>query len=108
MVSQGVGLLSKNWEYTYDVYNAINELTNAINSIRNFQEELGIHYQIILTRQDFTETLSNILKTGADDLVLADMNETCAQNMMLQTMQQLATNALSLASQASQSILRLF
>ena len=70
--------------------------------------ELGSYYNIVLNRQDFTENLINVLEEGADKLTLADMNEESANMLALQTRQQLATNSLSLASQAAQSILRLF
>ena len=50
----------------------------------------------------------NVLTEGADDLTLADMNEESANMLALQTRQQLAINALSLSSQASQSVLSLF
>ena len=76
--------------------------------MRGFQSELGTSYQIIQTRQNFTDGMIDILETGADDLVLADMNEESAQYLMLQTRQQLAINSLSLASQAAQSVLKLF
>ena len=70
--------------------------------------ELGSYYNIVLTRQDFTENLINVLEEGADKLTLADMNEESANMLALQTRQQLAINSLSLASQAAQGILRLF
>ena len=44
----------------------------------------------------------------ADKLTLADMNEESANMLALQTRQQLAINSLSLASQAAQSVLKLF
>ena len=44
----------------------------------------------------------------ADGLTLADSNEEGANLLALQTRQQLSTTALSLASQASQAVLRLF
>jgi len=43
-----------------------------------------------------------------DALTLADSNEEGANLLALQTRQQLSTTALSLASQASQAVLRLF
>ena len=79
-----------------------------MSKIRSFSAELGNNYAIIQTRQDFTDALVDVLQTGADNLVLADMNEASAQYLMLQTRQQLATNSLSLASQSSSSILKLF
>ncbi len=83
-------------------------LTAAMNQIRSMSSELGSYYNIVLNRQDFTENLINVLEEGADKLTLADMNEESANMLALQTRQQLATNSLSLASQAAQSILRLF
>ena len=77
-------------------------------SIRAFTAELGNNYSIITSRQDFTENLINILTEGADKLTLADMNEESANMLALQTRQQLAINSLSLASQAAQSIMKLF
>ena len=48
------------------------------------------------------------LTNRANDLVLADMNETSAEYLMLQTHQQLAVNSLSLSYQSVSSILSLF
>jgi len=50
----------------------------------------------------------NTLQTGSDGLTLADMNEESANMLALQTQQSLATTALSLSSQAQQSVLKLF
>ena len=63
---------------------------------------------IVNTRLDFTTNMINTLQKGADNLTLADMNEEGANLLMLQTRQALGTTALSLASQAAQSVLRLF
>ena len=49
-----------------------------------------------------------LMKMGADNLVVADLNEEGANLLALQTRQQLSTQALSLASQSDQAILRLF
>lgn len=47
------------------------------------------------------DSLNQVLEEGADKLTLADMNEESANMLALQTRQNLATNALSLASQAN-------
>ncbi|HEX2508895.1 MAG TPA: flagellin, partial [Microvirga sp.] len=60
------------------------------------------------TRQDFTKTTILTLNAGSDLLVLADGNEEGANLLALQTRQQLSTQALSLASQTDQAVLRLF
>ena len=106
--SQTLGLVTLEWNSKEDIEKSIEELTKAINTIRSYSSELGNNYNIITTRQDFTENLINVLTEGADKLTLADMNEESANMLALQTRQQLAINSLSLASQASQSILKLF
>ena len=106
--SESLGLKTKVWNTAEDVEKSISELEEAIGSLRSFASEFGNYYSIVTTRQDFTENLINVLEEGADKLTLADMNQESANMLSLQTAQQLAVNSLSLASQASQSILRLF
>ena len=108
MSSKALGFTIFEWQTQADINASIEELSSAINAIRNYSSELGNNYNIITTRQDFTESLVNVLTEGADKLTLADMNEESANMLALQTRQQLAINTLSLASQASQSILKLF
>ncbi len=84
------------------------KIENAISKLREVASDLGSSYSVIETRQEFTENLINVLTEGADDLTLADMNEESANMLALQTRQQLAINALSLSSQASQAVLNLF
>ncbi len=80
----------------------------AISKLRTMASEFGNNYSVVQNREDFTENLINVLTEGADKLTLADMNEESANMLALQTRQQLAINSLSLASQAAQSVLRLF
>ena len=86
----------------------LTKLSLAVDKLRSYSTELGNNYSVIETRQDFTEAMIDVLETGADDLVLADMNEESANYLALQTRQQLAVNSLSLASQSAQSVLSLF
>ena len=106
--SEKIGIKTKKWNTKGDVEDSINELLSIVKTMRDFQAELGNSYSIIQTRQNFTSAVSDVLEPGADDLVLADMNEASAEYLMLQTRQQLATNSLSLAAQSAQSILKLF
>ena len=106
--SQNLGLTISEWASSADVENSVSELETAVNSLRSFASQFGNYYSIVTTRQDFTENLINVLEEGSDKLTLADMNQESANMLALQTSQQLAVNSLSLASQASQSILRLF
>ena len=87
---------------------SISQVETAISTLRSMASTFGNNYSIVENRQEFTENLINVLTEGADKLTLADMNEESANMLALQTRQQLAINSLSLASQASQSVLKLF
>ena len=91
-----------------NIANSISDITTAVEKLRSFATELGNNFTIIETRQNFTEAMVEVLETGADKLILADMNEESANYLALQTRQQLAINSLSLASQSAQSVLSLF
>ena len=87
---------------------SISGVEKAISTLRSMASTFGNNYSIVENRQEFTENLINVLTEGADKLTLADMNEESANMLALQTRQQLAINSLSLASQASQAVLKLF
>ncbi len=106
--SKNIGLQKANWTSFDDVEVSIEQVRSAILTLRSYSGELGNGYSIVQNRQEFTQNLINILTEGADKLTLADMNEESANMLALQTRQQLAINSLSLASQASQAILKLF
>ena len=110
--SKGIAVLKANVDWTgasaTTVDAAISAVTAGMSKLRSVSSELGNNYSIIQTRQNFTEALIDVLETGSDNLVLADMNEESANYLALQTRQQLAINSLSLASQSAQSILSLF
>jgi flagellin-like hook-associated protein FlgL len=92
-----------------DVINsAITKLDNATTAMRDEASKLSTNLSTITIRQDFTANMINTLNDGASSLTNADMNEEGANMLMLQTRQQLGTTSLSLASQAAQSVLRLF
>ena len=97
-----------NWDTNTAVDQVITSVDAAISKLRDMATKFGNNYSIVQTRQDFTENLVNVLEEGSDNLILADMNEESANMLALQTRQQLATNSLSLASQAAQSVLSLF
>lgn len=62
----------------------------------------------IETQSDFVSKLSDSLTSGIGALVDANMEEASARLQALQVQQQLATQSLSIANQAPQSILALF
>ena len=93
---------------TTAINNSIKAVEDAITTLRTWSSKFGNNYSIVQSREAFTENLINVLTEGADKLTLADMNEESANMLALQTRQQLAINSLSLASQAAQSVLKLF
>jgi flagellin len=99
---------TNNWVATADITAASTDLTAALTTLRSQAQAFGSNLSTVQIRQDFTKAMINTLQTGADNLTLADSNEEGANLLALQTRQQLSTTALSLASQASQAVLRLF
>jgi flagellin len=91
-----------------DINSAITKLDNARGALRTEAQKLATNLSTITIRQKFTSSLINTLEDGAAGLTNADMNEEGANMLMLQTRQALGTTSLSLASQAAQSVLRLF
>ena len=97
-----------NWGSSADIAAASAELMTALTTLRSQAQAFGSNLSTVQIRQEFTKAMINTLQTGADNLTLADPNEEGANLLALQTRQQLSTTALSLASQASQAVLRLF
>lgn len=104
----GIAAATNNWANDADITAAIADLDTARNTLRTNAETLSSNLAVVQTRKDFTDNMITTLTKGADNLTLADMNEEGANMLMLQTRQALGTTALSLASQAAQSVLRLF
>ena len=96
------------WGNLASIETSLDEVDAAITKLRSMSSEFGNNYSVVQTREEFTENLINVLEEGSDKLTLADMNEESANMLALQTRQQLAINSLSLASQAAQSVLKLF
>jgi len=104
----GVSTTSGTWNSATDVTNTLSQLTTATSTLRTAASQLGSNLTTVQTRQSFTTTLINTLQDGAGNLTNADMNQESANMLALQTQQQLGTSSLSLASQAAQSVLKLF
>jgi flagellin-like hook-associated protein FlgL len=83
-------------------------LSSALTVLQTQATSFGSNLATVQIRQEFTKSMINTLQVGADNLTLADTNEEGANLLALNTRQQLAQTSLSLASQASQAVLRLF
>ncbi|MBY0364391.1 MAG: hypothetical protein K2X45_20995 [Phreatobacter sp.] len=103
-----IGDQMNNFQTDRDINVAMADLSQAMARLRSQSSAFGSNLALVQIRQKFTQEMANTLKTGADNLVLADMNEEGANMLALQTRQQLSTQALSLANQADQSVLSLF
>ncbi|MAE52252.1 MAG: hypothetical protein CMH27_10615 [Micavibrio sp.] len=108
LTAEGLSLSTADFTSRTNVDTRSGELSSATTTVRNFGSLIATDLSLIQTRRDFTESTIETLKAGADDLTLADLNEEGANLLALQTRQQLGTTSLSLASQAQQSVLRLF
>ena len=107
VTSVGLGLDKANFGNAVGVDASLEQVRTAVNSLRSFASSVANDLNVIQTRQDYTKETVNTLQEGADKLTIADPNEEGATMMALQTRQQLAVSALSLASQAQQSVLSL-
>lgn len=85
----------------------LGDIKLALNEVRSQASAFGSNLSIVQNRQDFTNNMINTLETGAANLTLADMNAEAANLLALQTRQSLSSSALSMASQADQSVLQL-
>jgi flagellin-like hook-associated protein FlgL len=104
----GVGWVSGTTVTTSTIQTAIDGIEEAVSTLRTEAKVLSNNLSIITAREEFSSQMMNTLNDGAAKLTEADMNEEGANMLMLQTRQALGTTSLSLASQAAQSVLRLF
>lgn len=104
----GLGLAEGDFTNLNNISESINQAKSALEDVRRFGSSIANDLAIVQVRQQFTEQTINTLKSGADDLTVADQNEEGANLLSLQTRQQLGVTSLSLAAQSQQSILRLF
>jgi flagellin len=104
----GIAAAAGSWAADADITTASTALETAMNTLRSESSKLSANLSVVTTRQGFTSSMINELKTGADNLTLADMNEEGANMLMLQTQQNLGVTSLSMASQAAQAVMRLF
>jgi flagellin-like hook-associated protein FlgL len=96
------------WQSEAEISTSLQQIDQAKSTLRANAVRMASSLSIITTRSDFTEKMVQTLSEGADSLLNADMNAESANMLMLQTRQLLGTRSLSMASRASQDVLRLF
>lgn len=80
----------------------------AIATVTDYSATLGATKSRVDLQQTFISNLSDSLTKGVSTLVDADMNQASTRLQALQTQQQLGVQALSIANQNTQMILKLF
>lgn len=93
---------------TTQVQSVLARLDAAISSVNASLAELGAQAKQIDRHNIFVSKLQDVLEAGVGNLVDADIAKESARLQALQVQQQLGTQALSIANQAPQIILRLF
>jgi flagellin len=86
----------------------LDNVNAAIEKVTTASAVLGANKSLLEAQGDFISALSDSLTAGVSAYVDADMNEVSTRNQALQTQQQLGVQALSMANQNSQMILKLF
>jgi len=87
---------------------ALAKLDSSIESVNANLAALGSEAKQIEGHLGFVSKLSDVIEVGIGNLVDADLAKESARLQALQVQQQLGTQALSIANQAPQAILRLF
>jgi len=86
---------------------ALKTIDDAINRVVKGEAYLGGTKALLETQQEFINVLSDALTTGAGAFVDADMNEASTRLNALEARQQLNLQALSIANENNQLILKL-
>lgn len=107
-VATSGNITSGNLDTVSELNDVEDTLNAAIATLQTKSSELAANLNTLTARQTFITDMTNLLTVGATKLTEADTNEEGANLLSLQTKQQLGTTALSISSQAEQSILRLF
>jgi len=107
LTSEGLGLNPAGSLNDTEANQMLDKLTDSLTTLRSAASSFGSQLSTVQTREDFTKEMVDTLESGAGNLTLADMNKEAANLLALQTRQQLSSSALSMASQADQSVLQL-
>lgn len=104
----GIALPTNSWSTDAGISKSEQQLENALSTLRTDAQTLSSNLSVIGVRKEFTDSMVANLQTGADNLTLADMNEEAANELMLQTRQNLGMTSLSMAGQSARLVLNMF
>ena len=104
----GETTIPQSWATDAGISKSEQQLENALSTLRTDAQTLSSNLSVIGIRKEFTDSMVANLQTGADNLTLADMNEEAANELMLQTRQNLGMTSLSMAGQSTRLVLNMF
>jgi flagellin len=90
------------------IADTLSNADKAIADLTTYASVIGATQARVKSQNEFIKTMSEALTSGISSLVDADMNEASTRLQALQTQQQLGVQALSIANQNAQMILKLF
>ena len=94
--SAGLGLEYEDFTTVEAVRAKIEQVKQAREDLRAYTSSLSQDFNILKGRNDFTQTMINVLLQGKDELTLTDQNEDGAELLALQTRQIIQTSVLAL------------
>jgi flagellin-like hook-associated protein FlgL len=103
----GLAASTNNFQLDSDITTAMANITSALSSLQAQTAGLGNNQAIVEARTQFNKSMATLLQSGSDDLVKSDGSEDSALLLALQTRQQLAASAISLATNSDKIALRL-
>ena len=106
--SLGLSSVSGNFQTDAEINTTLTALSNAATTIASLSGQFSAAGTVINTRTDFTNSMIDLLDSGADQLVAADVNEASASLLAIQTRQQVAATALAMTTNSDNTALRLF
>jgi flagellin len=103
-----ISALTDSTEDIADLQEMLNTVDGAITTMTDAAASLGAVKTRMDIQKDFASSLMSAIDKGVGQLVDADMNEESTRLQALQVRQQLGVQALGIANQSAQMILRLF
>jgi flagellin-like hook-associated protein FlgL len=105
--SLGLAASTNNFQIDSDITTALANITSALSSLQAQTAALGNNQAIVDARTQFNKSMATLLQSGSDDLVKSNGSEDSALLLALQTRQQLAASAISIATNGDKIALRL-
>ena len=106
--SLGLKEAAGDWQDPEDIANALSDIDSALLQTRSASNKYQQAYAMVTSRETFITALSNTSKDGAELLTKADLNSVGAQQLAIETQQEIANQILSLTLESNANILSMF